>query len=260
MRLKGKCVLITGAGSGIGRALAVEAARRGMTVALCGRRADALAETAALLGAGAAHIVIQADVTGPDDRRMLVNRIRERWGKLDVLINNAGIVPGGAVESLTDDALDLVLATNVTAPIALTRDLLPLLLAAQPSRVVNVGSMFGDIAFPLFAAYSASKFGLRGFSDALRREFRDRGVGVTYAAPRATKTEAVDSLEALITSVQPRLDDPSAVAAEIWRAVEKDARSVYPTGPERMFILLQRLFPGLIDNAVCKQMARQIAG
>jgi len=58
---------------------------------------------------------------------------------------------------------------------------LPLLLAAQPSRVVNVGSMFGDIAFPLFAAYSASKFGLRGFSDALRREFRDRGVGVTYA-------------------------------------------------------------------------------
>jgi len=64
----------------------------------------------------------------------------------------------------------------------------------------------------------------------------------------------------LITSVQPRLDDPSAVAGEIWRAVEKDARSVYPTGPERMFILLQRLFPGLIDNAVCKQMARQIAG
>ena len=192
MQLKGKCVLITGAGSGIGRALAVEAARRGMTVALCGRRADALAQTAALLGAGTAHIVIQADVTRPDARRMLVDRIRERWGKLDVLINNAGIVAGGAVESLNDDALERVLATNVTAPIALTRDLLPLLLAGRPSRVVNVGSMFGDIAFPLFAAYSASKFGLRGFSDALRREFRDRGVGVTYAAPRATKTEAVE--------------------------------------------------------------------
>ena len=150
MRLEGKCVLITGAGSGIGRALAVEAGRRGMTVALCGRRADALAKTAALLSAGTAHIVIQADVTRPDDRRMLVDRIRERWGKLDVLINNAGIVTGGAVESLKDDALERVLATNVTAPIALTRDLSPLLLAAQPSRVVNVGSMFGDIAFPLF--------------------------------------------------------------------------------------------------------------
>jgi short-subunit dehydrogenase len=260
MRLEGKYVLITGAGSGIGRALAIEASRRGMIVALCGRRAEALAGTAALLDAGNAHIVIPADVTRAEDRRMLRDRLGESWGRLDVLVNNAGIVEAGPVESLKDESLERTVATNFTAPIAVTRDLLPLLLAARPSRVVNVGSMFGDIPFPLFAAYSATKFGLRGFSDALRREFRDRGVSVTYAAPRATKTEATDALEALIASVQPRLDDPVAVAADIWRAVEKDARSVYPKGPERMFILLQRLFPGLVDNAVCKQMARQIAG
>ena len=260
MQLEGKFALITGAGSGIGRALAVEASKRGMTLALCGRRPDALAATLALLDATKTSIAIPADVTRAEDRAAIVARLKESWGRLDVLVNNAGVVAGGALERESDAGLERLIATNVTAPIALTRDLLPLLLAAQPSRVVNIGSMFGDIPFPLFTAYSATKFALRGFSDALRREFRDRGVGVTYAAPRATKTEAVDSLETLITSVQPRLDDPSAVAAEIWRAVEKDARSVYPTGPERIFTLLQRLFPSLIDNAVCKQMARQIAG
>jgi short-subunit dehydrogenase len=260
MRLEGKCVLVTGAGSGIGRALAVEASKRGMTVALCGRRAEALAATAAMLDSSKANILIPADVTRADDRSTIVARLRESWRKLDVLVNNAGIITGGALENEGDLVLERLIATNVTSPISLTRDLLPLLVAARPSRVVNIGSMFGDIAFPLFAAYSATKFALRGFSDALRREYRDRGVGVTYAAPRATKTEAVDALETLITAVQPRLDDPAAVAAQIWRAVERDAASVYPPGPERIFVLLQRLLPRLVDSAVCKQMAKQIAG
>ena len=259
MQLEGKCVLVTGAGSGIGRALAVEASKRGMTVALCGRRPDALAATAALLDPGRANIVMPADVTRADDRRAIVARLRESWGRLDVLVNNAGVVAGGALEKEEDAALEQLVTTNVTAPIAFTRELLPLLVAARPSRVVNIGSVFGDIPFPLFAAYSATKFALRGFSDALRREFRDRGVGVTYAAPRATKTEAADALETLIAAMQPRLDDPAAVAAQIWDAVERDAASVYPAGPERIFVLLQRLFPRLVDSAVCKQMAKLIA-
>jgi short-subunit dehydrogenase len=260
MQLEGKCVLITGAGSGIGRALAVEAAKRGMTVALCGRRVEALAGTAALLDPAKANLVIPADVTRADDRKAIGARLRESWGKLDVLVNNAGVVAGGALEKEEDAALEQLVATNVTAPIALTRELLPLLVAARPSRVVNIGSMFGDIPFPLFAAYSGTKFALRGFSDALRREFRDRGVGVTYAAPRATKTEAADALETLIAAMQPRLDDPAAVAAQIWAAVAQDAASVYPAGPERIFVVLQRLFPRLVDSAVCKQMAKLIAG
>jgi short-subunit dehydrogenase len=260
MQLEGKFALVTGAGSGIGRALAVEGSKRGLTLGLCGRRADALDETLALLGASKAHIVIPADVTRAEDRATIVARLAESWGRLDVLVNNAGVVAGGALAQETDAALERLIATNVTAPIALTRDLLPLLVAARPSRVVNIGSMFGDIPFPLFTAYSATKFALRGFSDALRREFRDRGVGVTYAAPRATKTEAADALETLIAAVAPKLDDPAAVAAQIWTAVEKDAASVYPAGAERFFVLLQRLFPFVVDGAVDKQMAKFIAG
>jgi short-subunit dehydrogenase len=260
MQLEGKFALVTGGGSGIGRALAAEGSQRGLTLALCGRRGDALAATLALLDASKPNIVIQADVTRPEDRAEIAARLKESWGRLDVLVNNAGIVTGGALEQDEDDSLERLVATNVTAPIALTRDLLPLLLAARPSRVVNIGSMFGDIPFPLFTAYSATKFALRGFSDALRREFRDREIAVTYAAPRATKTEAADALEGLIAAMAPRLDDPAAVAAQIWAAVEKDEASVYPAGAERVFVVLQRLFPSLVDTAVCKQMAKLIAG
>jgi short-subunit dehydrogenase len=148
-----------------------------------------------------------------------------------------------------------MMATNVIAPLALTREMLPLLRRAMPSRVVNVGSMFGDIPYPLFAAYSASKFALRGLSIALRRELRGYGVGVTYAAPRATKTEAARVLDPLIEPMQMRMDNPAQVATQIWRAVIKDSDSVYATGPERLFVLVQRLLPRLIDRAIAAQMA-----
>jgi short-subunit dehydrogenase len=259
MQLNGKLVLVTGAGSGIGRALAIEGSRRGMTLALCGRRPDKLSETLSLLDASKKNMAIVADVTHAADRAALVDRLRSVWGRLDVLVNNAGIVAGGPLEQDDDAHLEKLIATNVAAPIALTRDLIPLLLVSPPSRVVNIGSVFGDIPFPLFSAYSSTKFALRGFSDALRREFQDRQIGVTYAAPRAVKTDAADALEGLLSAIAPKLDDPAAVAAQIWTAVELDRASVYPAGPERVFVVIQRLFPAIVDTAVRKQMAKLIA-
>jgi hypothetical protein len=146
------------------------------------------------------------------------------------------------------------MATNIVAPLALTREMLPLLRRAAPSRIVNVGSMFGDIAYPLFAAYSASKFGLRGLSIALRRELKSLGIGVTYAAPRATKTDAASAYDPLVEPMQMRIDEPAGVAAHIWRAVAQDADSAYARGPERLFVLAQRLLPKLVDRAISAQM------
>src|SRR5229473_7667322 len=100
-----KCVLITGAGSGIGRALSVEAAQRGMVVALCGRRETALEATGALLGQGSQHLIIPADITNPQDRRRIVEIISDRWEALDFLVNNAGVVEGGALEKFDDEAI-----------------------------------------------------------------------------------------------------------------------------------------------------------
>ncbi|MGX9983111.1 SDR family NAD(P)-dependent oxidoreductase [Methylobacterium fujisawaense] len=246
-------VLITGAGSGIGRALAVEASARGMRVAICGRGKDALQDTAELTGAPGAILIIPADLTIPGDRRALAAKLTRAWGRLDILVNNAGCVVGGDLTATSDGMIDAVLDTNVAAPIALTRDLTPLLMASGDARVVNIGSMFGDIAYPGFATYSASKHALRGFSDALRREWKRRGIGVTYVAPRATRTPAAAAFEDLIRSTAMRLDDPAQVARRIWRATLAGAETIYPAGAEPIFVLLQRLFPRVIDRALVRQ-------
>jgi short-subunit dehydrogenase len=247
MQPEQKLVLVTGAGSGIGRALCIEAANRGMAVALCGRRQEALEATRTLLGNGAGHLIIPADITRPEDRGVIVDRIRNGRGALDILINNAGIVEGGPLETFDDDALARTFQTNVMAPMALTRDLMPLLVAAKPSRVVNVGSIFGDIGYPEFTGYSAAKFALRGFSMALRREWKRKGISVTYAAPRATQTDAAAAFADLIAKTKMTLDSPEQVARQIWRAVARGQDSVYAPAPERVYVLIQRLFPRVID-------------
>ena len=247
MQPEQKLVLVTGAGSGIGRALCIEAAQRGLAVALCGRRREALEATGALLGPGASHLIIPADITRPEHRRRIVDRIRKERGALDILINNAGIVEGGPLETFDDDALARTFQTNVMAPMALTRDLMSLLIAAKPSRVVNVGSIFGDIAYPEFTCYSAAKFALRGFSIALRREWKQKGIAVTYAAPRATRTDAAVAFAGLIAKTKMNMDSPEQVARQIWRAVARGHDSVYAPAPEKVYVLIQRLFPRAID-------------
>ncbi|MDG3439651.1 SDR family NAD(P)-dependent oxidoreductase [Nitrospirillum amazonense] len=251
----GMTALITGAGSGIGQALAVEASRRGLGLVLVGRRRPPLDATKALLRPGTRCLVLPADVTLAEDRGALVDAVRDHAGGLDFLVNNAGLVWAGALSTLDDRTLTALVATNLMAPLALTRDFLPLLSAAA-GRVVNIGSLLGDIPYPLFAGYCASKYGLRGLSDALRRELRCQGVGVTYAAPRGARTPATEALEPLLALLDMPTDPPAAIAKRIWAAALAGADTAYPAGPERLFVLLQRLFPRLVDAAVRRQLRR----
>ncbi len=243
-----RTALITGAGSGIGRALAVEAARRGYDLILAGRSESALQATRALFPAADVRIV-PADVTTSDSRHALAEAAGNR---LDVLINNAGTLNVGHLRDLQDEMLERMVATNLVAPMALTRDLLPALKSAG-GRVVNIGSVFGDIAYPFFSAYSATKFGLRGFSDALRRELSGSGVGVTYIAPRATRTAAEAEFAALVKPLKMTLDSPEHVASEAWAAIAAGKRESFPRGKEQVFVRIQRLFPSLVDRSVGAQ-------
>lgn len=253
--LKDKRALITGSGSGIGRALAVEASRRGMAVALVGRRAEKLEETREFLVPGTDCLVLPGDVTSAEVRRKLSERVAHEWGALHFLVNNAGIVSAGPLAGMGDAELERVMATNVVAPIALVREMLPLLRKSAPARVVNIGSMFGDIAFPLFAPYSASKFALRGLSAALRRELKGFGVGVTYASPRGARTDATAAIADFVKPFGVTFDHTDVIARQVWDAVVRERDSTYPRGPERFFTLIERLFPGLVDRAVAKQLA-----
>ena len=252
MQPEQKLVLVTGAGSGIGRELCIEASRRGMAVALCGRRQEALEATGALLGPAAPHSIIPADITRPEDRRQIVDRIRNERGSLDFSSTMRVSSRAGRWRRSMMTALDRTFRTNILAPMALTRDLLPLLIAAKPSRVVNVGSIFGDIGYPEFTCYSATKFALRGFSIALRREWKQKGIGVTYAAPRATRTDAAAAFAGLIAKTKMNMDPPEKVARQIWRAIASGHDSVYAPAPERIYVLIQRLFPSIIDRSLSR--------
>ncbi|MDS9468776.1 SDR family NAD(P)-dependent oxidoreductase [Paracoccus sp. MBLB3053] len=243
--MSGKIVLVTGAGSGIGQALALEADRLGHRLILVGRREASLSDTASVLSRRAR--IVPADVTTPDGRNAIRDAVADEG--LDILVNNAGRLASGRLEGLSDRDLAELVATNIAAPVALTRDLLPAL-EKRRGQVVNIGSVFGDIAFPYFALYSASKFALRGFSDALRRELAPRGIGVTYIAPRATRTAATESFRALIGPMAMSLDDPEAVARHAWRAISARKREQFPPSRERFFVALQRLRPQIIDRAL----------
>ena len=243
-----KTALITGAGSGIGRALAMEAIIRGFDLILVGRNPEKLAETKRMIGDDNIRI-LTADVTKAQDRSLIKDAVGR---ELDVLINNAGTLAVGRLTTLEDQDLDRMVATNIKAPIALTRDLVPALRRKQ-GRVVNIGSVFGDIAFPYFTAYSATKFGVRGFSDALRRELDRDDIGVTYVAPRAVRTGAASAFDQLIGPMQMTLDLPEIVAVHAWDAIEIGKREALPRSKERLFIWLQRLFPSLVDRALAAQ-------
>ena len=243
-----KTVLITGAGTGIGRALSIQAALKGFELILVGRTMKTLDETRLMCASGNIRCVA-ADVTSPEGRALIVDAVN---GALDILINNAGVLAVGHLADMADGDLERMAQTNLIAPMALTRDLLPALRVSK-GRIVNIGSVFGDIAYPFFAGYSATKFGLRGFSDAMRRELSGSGIGVTYIAPRATRTAAEGAFSALMEPLDMTLDTAEAVASQAWDAILKGKRESFPKGKERFFVKVQRLFPSLVDKSVGAQ-------
>jgi len=144
--------------------------------------------------------------------------------------------------------------TNVTAPLLLTRAVLPQLLAQGHGAVVNIGSMFGSIACAWFAGYSTSKFALRGFSEALRREVAGSGVAVLYAAPRALRTPINGpAVERMAAAIDMPMDDPAPVAERIVRALERGRKEIYLGYPEALFVRLNGLLPRLVDTALRRQ-------
>ena len=137
----------------------------------------------------------------------------------------------------------------------MTREVLPAMLGQGCGRIVNIGSMFGSIGYPGFAAYSASKFALRGFSQALRRELSGTGIGVTYVAPRAVRTAFNPPAVHLMAERRiMHMDEPAWVASRIVRAIESERNEAYLGFPESLFARLNGVFPSLVDSALRKAL------
>lgn len=212
--LNDKVVIITGASSGIGRALAYAFARRAAKVVLVARREDRLeAVRREIEPYSSGVLVIKADITDDDQLQDVVARTLDTFGRIDVLVNNAGIGISGPVQDQDPEELEHMVRVNLWAAIRLTQLVLPHMLQRARGYILNVGSGMGRTALPMFAPYCATKYALAGFSDALRRELDRTGVYVTLVLPGWTRTEMVTpEMEDLLQRYGYRIDDPEIVA------------------------------------------------
>ena len=256
MNLSQQRILLTGAGGGIGSLLGSELLARGASLCRLVRQGDdALAAEDIPVGFGGQNLTLACDITRPERRGAAVRAVERAWGGVDILINLAGVLDFGNFQECDPGMLHQLLQVNVEAPMQLTRAVLPGMLERGHGRIVNVGSTFGSIGFPLFAAYSASKFALRGYSQALRRELAGSGVGVTYVAPRAVNTPLNPPVvHAMAAQGMMHMDEAGPVALAIARAIEKERGEVYLGFPESLFARINGRLPGLVDLALRRQL------
>lgn len=186
MVLKGKTIVITGASSGIGRATAIECARRGANVVLAARRILRLESTAAECAAlGVKAVAIVTDVTRPDDCRKLIAKA----GTVDILINNAGFAVFDPIAEGKPDELRAMMDTNYFGTVNCTQAVLPQMLVRGSGTIVNVASIAGLMGYARMGGYCATKFAIVGFTESLRDEVIGQGVRVALVCPATTDTE-----------------------------------------------------------------------
>lgn len=242
-------ILLTGATGGIGNALAHHFAADGAHVLVQGRNQARLDSLVGELGEERC-LAVAADLTLAQDRARLIDTAKN-FG-VDTLCNNAGI---NTFSPFVDTDIAALIDTNVTATMALTQELLPQLMSTPAPRVITIGSAFGSIGYPGYATYCASKFALRGFSEALRREYADTALEVFYLAPRATATPMNNArVDAMNRDLGNSTDSPETVAKAVLGALHK-RRYRLQIGPmEALQVRLNSMLPGLVDRAISKQL------
>lgn len=195
MLLDGKVALVTGASRGIGRAIAKEFASQGAKVALCARSVDALQAVAdEIAAAGGCAQPYALDVSSADGVRAVVEAVTEHFGRLDILINNAGITRDGLIARMKDDAWEEVLNTNLRGAFYLTRAAAKIMMRQRCGKIVNISSVVGLTGNPGQANYAASKAGLIGMTRSVAKELGSRNIQVNAIAPGFIVTDMTDSL------------------------------------------------------------------
>ena len=250
-KLAGLRVLVTGASQGLGRAIAVAAAKRGAKVLAVSRSQPPLDGVETLA----------ADVTKPADREAMVRAAQERFGGLDVLINNAGVGATGHFVDSTPETLRAVFETNFFGTTEMIRAFLPTLKQGVTPAIVNISSVLGKRAIPGLPSYSASKFAVNGFSEAIRAELSKDGVDVIVVNPGLTRTNFGRNM---VEQQSPALDDANGMSAEdaaeaVLRALERGASDTTLTFRGKLVVLASRYAPRLVDYFVKRRVRKEYA-
>lgn len=251
--LNNATIVLTGATGGIGRAIATTLDKEGARLLLTGRDTSKLKELAAALHGK--HQTIAADLGTTEGIEQFRQVCSERKD-INTLINNVGINDFRFLEDMDPAVINDIIKTNLLIPIHLCQILLPQLQDQPKAKILNIGSTFGSIGFPGNSVYCASKFGLRGFTEALRRELHDSSIDVHYLSPRATKTAlnnaAVDSLNSALNNA---VDSPEIVAAKVVKQLNSHKGSDRFIGfPETLFAKINGVFPSLVTSSIAKNL------
>jgi len=247
MQIAGKAVLITGASEGIGAACAREFRQRGARLSLTARSEEKLKEAG-----GADAVVTAGDITDPEVRRRVVDRTIERFGAVDILINNAGIGLYAPAWQAPLDEAHAMFELNFFAPLAMIQLVVPHMRGSGGGMLVNIGSIAGKVTLPWFTLYSSSKFAIGSMTDGLRMELADDGIRTMTVCPGYVKTGFQG--HALVGRPPDRLlrGKKFAITAEqcaeaVARGVERNARTVVTPASGWALIVAQRLFPSLVE-------------
>lgn len=256
MRLTDRTAVVTGAANGIGRAIAVSLARRGCHLALADIDEEGMAGTAKLIQESSVRVSRhRLNVADRGAVAHFPDIVVAEHGGVDVLVNNAGVAVGGTFEQVSDEDFEWLFEINFWGVVRMTRAFLPLLRASEDARVVNLSSIYGVIAPPEQTAYSASKFAVRGFSEALRHELKGSGIAVTVVHPGGVATSIAENarLPAGATEeeiakrrrkYQKLLRLPPEIAGEsIVRGIERRESRILIGSDAKTISLIARLLP-----------------
>jgi short-subunit dehydrogenase len=264
MDFKDKVSLITGASSGIGRACAEALAKAGSNVVLCARDVKKLEEVATVCAAyGVKAIAVQADVAQEADCKRFVQTAIDHFGRIDILINNAGMSMRATFEEVDLRVLRKLMDINFWGTVYCTKFALPYLLKNRGS-VVGISSIAGFKGLPARTGYSASKFAMNGFLETLRVENRKKGLHVLICAPgftasniRNTALDNTGSAQKESPLDESKLMQPEEVAAHILKAIRNRKHYLILTTLGKMTVLLNKFFPGFMDKMTYNHMARE---
>ena len=261
--LAGLRVLVTGASQGIGRAIAYQAAMRLMRVIAAARNRDLLVQLQDEVKANGQMIeIVQADVASPEGREAMVQAAVDRFGGLDVLVNNAGIGATGHFAESSPDVLRSIMETNFFGTVETTRAFLPLLRQGKTPALVNVSSILGRRAIPGRSLYSASKFAVEGWTQAIRAEFARFGIDVITINPGLTQTNFSQNM--LERNAKQSLDHmrgmtPDQVGKATLDALAGGKKVVNLTLQGKALLFANRFLPGLVDRIAAKKVRQLFA-